>query len=54
MEGIRLRVKGAYTTANATSFGPGQLNLEDVLIESNAIEFTFPRMGLYSIVDLKK
>ena len=54
MEGIRLRVKGGYTTANATSFGPGQLNLEDVLIESNAIEFTFPRLGLYSIVDLKK
>jgi hypothetical protein len=54
VEGVRVRVKGAYKTLSATAFGPDALTLEDVLIGSDAIEFTLPRIGIYSIVDLKK
>ena len=54
LEGLRVRLKGAYKTATATSFGPGRLALEDMLVEPNAIEFTLPRVGLYSVVDLTK
>ena len=54
VEGIRVRLRGAYKTSSASSFGPGAIKLEDVLIGPDAIEFTLPRIGLYSMVDLKK
>ena len=53
IEGLRLRVRGAYRTGEAHVAGAGRLPLQDEAVADGALEFTLPRLGTYAVVDLK-
>jgi hypothetical protein len=53
IEGLRVRVRGAYRTGEAHVAGAGRLPLQDEVVADGAIEFTLPRLGTYAVVDLK-
>jgi hypothetical protein len=53
IEGLRLRVRGAYRTGEAHVAGSGRLQLQDEVAADGAMEFTLPRLGTYAVVDLK-
>jgi hypothetical protein len=48
--GLRVRVRGRFTAAEALVSGQGRVPLEDVTTTQEATEFTLPRMGIYAIV----
>jgi hypothetical protein len=43
---------GAYPEGEAHAAGEGRLTLEDHLVAEGATEFTLPRLGTCSVVDL--
>jgi hypothetical protein len=53
IEGLRVRVRGAYRTGEAHVAGSGRLPLQDEVAADGALEFTLPRLGAYAVVDLK-
>jgi hypothetical protein len=52
IEGLRIRVRGAYRNAEASVAGSGRLPLEDLAAADGAIEFTLPRIAVYAAIDL--
>jgi hypothetical protein len=52
LEGLHIRVRGAYAKGEALMAGAGRLPLADYRVEEGATEFTLPRLGPYGIVDL--
>jgi len=53
IEGLRIRVRGAYATGEAYVAGAGRLSLTDQVIADGATEFSVPRLATYAVVDLK-
>jgi hypothetical protein len=53
IEGLRVRVRGAYRTGEAHVAGAGRFALQDQLVDGGATEFTLPRLGAYAVVDLR-
>ena len=53
IEGLRVRVRGAYRTGEAHVAGTGPVALQDQVVDGGATEFTLPRLGAYAVVDLK-
>jgi hypothetical protein len=53
IEGLRVRVRGAYRTGEAHVAGSGRVPLQDEVVADGALEFTLPRLGTYAVVDLK-
>jgi hypothetical protein len=54
IEGLRVRVRGAYGTGTAYVEGTGRVALQDQIAADGATEFTLPRLGAYAVVDLDR
>jgi len=52
IEGLRIRVRGAYRNGEARVAGVGRLALEDQIVASGATEFSLPRLTTYAVIDL--
>jgi hypothetical protein len=52
IEGLRVRVRGSYPTAQALVAGPGAVPVTDHVVAGGATEFTLPRLVVYGVVDL--
>jgi hypothetical protein len=52
IEGLRLRLRGAYATGDAWVEGAGRASLADHVVADGATEFSLPRIGPYAVVDL--
>jgi hypothetical protein len=53
IEGLRLRVRGAYREGEAYVAGAGRLALQDYGVADGATEFSLPRLANYAVIDLK-
>ena len=53
IEGLRLRLRGAYGTGDAYVEGTGRVPLQDHVVADGATEFSLPRMKTYAVIDLK-
>jgi hypothetical protein len=53
IEGLRVRLRGAYGDGEAHVAGAGRLVLEDRVISGGATEFTIPRIATYAVIDLR-
>jgi hypothetical protein len=52
IEGLRLRVRGAYPRGDGFVAGVGKVPLQEHVVDDGATEFTLPKMGLYAVVDV--
>ena len=52
IEGLRIRLRGAYGTGTAYLPGQGRVALLDHVVADGATEFSLPRMGPYAVIDL--
>jgi hypothetical protein len=53
IEGLRIRVRGAYGDGEVHVAGVGRVALEDRVVSGGATEFTIPRIATYAVVDLR-
>lgn len=53
IEGLRVRVRGAYQGGEAYVPGSGKVALQDQVVADGAIEFSLPKIGTYAVVDLR-
>ena len=52
IEGLRVRLRGAYGTGDAYVEGAGRVPLQDHVVADGATEFSLPRLGTYAVIDL--
>jgi hypothetical protein len=52
IEGLRVRVRGAYGAGDAWVAAAGRVSLLDHVAADGATELSLPRMGTYAVVDL--
>jgi hypothetical protein len=52
IEGLQVRVRGAYGTGDAWTDGAGRVALQDHMVADGGTEFTLPRLGTYAVIDL--
>ncbi len=52
IEGLRVKLRGAYGKGSVKVFGADRMELSDYLMADGATEFSIPRMGIYAVVDL--
>ena len=53
IEGLRIRVRGAYRTGEAHVAGAGRLPLVDHVVADGATEFSIARILTYAVIDLE-
>jgi hypothetical protein len=53
IEGLRIRLRGAYPTGEVHVAGDGRVQLADHVVTDGATEFSLPRITTYAVVDLK-
>ena len=53
IEGLRIRLRGAFPEGEAFVAGRGRAPLEEHVVANGATEFSLPRMGPYAVVDLR-
>ena len=54
IEGLRIRLRGAYAKGEAYVAGAGRLPLEDYVAADGSTEFSVPRLATYAVVDLTR
>jgi hypothetical protein len=54
LEGLRMRLRGAYRLNHAWAVGSGDVDPTDVLTSGDAIEFSLPSLERYVVVDLDR
>jgi hypothetical protein len=52
IEGLRVRLRGAYAAGEAHVAGQGRAALLDHVVADGATEFSLPRIGAYAVIDL--
>jgi hypothetical protein len=52
IEGLRVRLRGAYGTGDASVEGAGRVPLQDHVVADGATEFSVPRIGTCAVIDL--
>jgi hypothetical protein len=52
VEGLRVRVRGAYPIGGASILGGGDQPMQDYVVADGATEFSLPRFGVYAMIDL--
>jgi hypothetical protein len=52
IEGLRVRLRGAYAPGDAGVAGVGRIALQDHVVADGATEFSLPRLGVYAAIDL--
>jgi hypothetical protein len=53
IEGLRIRLRGAYREGDARVAGTGRIPLTDFTVAGGATEFSVPRIATYAVVDLE-
>ena len=53
IEGLRIRLRGAYRTGEAHVARVGRVSLQDQIVASGATEFSIPRLTTYAVIDLE-
>jgi hypothetical protein len=53
IEGLRIRVRGAYSVGEARVAGAGSVALQDRVRDRGATEFSLPRLTTYAVIDLR-
>ena len=53
IQGLRIRVRGAFPTGDALVSGVGRVALDDRVIAEGATEFSLPRLTTYAVIDLR-
>jgi hypothetical protein len=53
IEGLRVRVKGTYQSAEARVAGSGLLPLTDQTVTDGSTEVSLPRLSTYAVIDFK-
>ena len=53
IDGLRVRVRGGYSSGDAFVAGTGKVALQDQTTAGGAIEFSLPKIGTYAVVDLR-
>jgi hypothetical protein len=54
IEGLRVRLRGAYRTGEARVADVGPVPLQDHVVAEGATEFTIPRLTTYAVIDLER
>jgi hypothetical protein len=54
VEGLRIRLRGAYREDAAYVAGAGRVPLQDLTVADGATEFSIPRLATYAVIDLTK
>jgi hypothetical protein len=54
IDGLRIRLRGAYRGGEAYVAGAGRLSLEDQMVASGVTEFSIPRLTTYAVIDLRR
>jgi len=54
IEGLRIRLRGAYLGGDAHVAGVGPLALQDQAVAGGATEFSLPRLRTYAVIDLRR
>jgi hypothetical protein len=52
IDGLRIRLRGAYRGVEAHVAGAGRLQLDDFVVADGATELTLPRLTTYAVIDL--
>jgi hypothetical protein len=52
VDSLRVRLRGNYGKAEATAFGFGRVDLDEVVNDEIATEFSISKMGMYAVIDL--
>jgi hypothetical protein len=52
IEGLRIRLRGTYSKADAVVAGVGKLPLSDFAAANGATEFSVPKLTTYAVIDL--
>jgi len=53
IEGLRIKLRGAYRDGEAHIAGAGRLPLEDQVVAEGVTEFSVPRITTYAVIDLE-
>jgi len=53
LEGLRIRVRGAFQAGDAAVSGVGRVSLDDRVVAEGATEFSLPRLTTYAVIDLR-
>jgi len=53
LEGLRVRVRGALAEGEGHVSGVGRVTLEERVVEGGFTEFSLPRIGAYTLVELR-
>lgn len=53
IEGLRVRLRGRYGDSDAIAYGFGRVELEDVVTDETATEFSILKMGVYAVINLQ-
>jgi hypothetical protein len=54
VDGLRIRLRGAFRKGQARGDQIGEIPLENFAVSSGATEFSIPMMNLYAVVDLQR
>lgn len=52
IEGLRIRIRGAYPAGHAYVENVGRAGLQDHVVADGATELSLPRLGVYAVIDL--
>jgi hypothetical protein len=52
IDGLRVRVRGAFAAGHVFMSGAGRVDLLDHVVADGATEFSLPRLGVYAVIDL--
>jgi hypothetical protein len=52
IEGLRIRLRGAFRNGEAQVAGAGRIALQDHVVAEGATEFSLPRIVTYAVIDL--
>ena len=53
IEGLRIRIRGAWSSGQALVFGTDPVVLSDLVVSDGFTEFSLPRLTIYAAIDLK-
>jgi hypothetical protein len=54
IDGLRLRLRGAYSHVDVRAFGHTGIEPEDFVKDETATEFSISRIGIYTVIDLSR
>ena len=53
IQGLRIRVRGAFPTGDALVSGVGRVSLDDRVVAEGTTEFSLARLTTYAVIDLR-